>query len=164
MKSWRITLIALIIGVLGWAAEASAQTRKGKPAPQKSGIAGKKKKKVKKAATMTTLTGEQWGGQGIGLNRRDGGGFTLEFDCAQGEIPQAVALDATGKFEVKGVFKPERPGPVRMDDPDRSQAVVYYGQVTGKTMTLHIRLPEGKEVLGPFKLQAGVWPRITRCL
>ena len=157
----KLIIACALCGVLAGGYETSAQTRR-KPRP----VAGKPKKK--KPKKMTTVTIKQWGGPGVSLNLEaqadQPNTFAIEFDCAHGALTGPVKVDAAGRFNVAGTFTPERGGPVRSDDPDRTQPARYTGQVTGDTMTLRVTLTDGKEALGPFKLKANAWGRIVKCL
>ena len=73
----------------------------------------------------------QWGGQHISMEVVDAGA-QIEFDCAHGRITEKIVLDREGKFEAKGIYARERPGPQRMDE-DNDQPAVYQGSVKEKT-------------------------------
>lgn len=129
----------------------------------------RKKKRAKGKVTkaqkgMQRLSVRQWGGQGIGMSLNEAGGYDVEFDCAQGAIKGPIMLDGNGKFRVEGTYKQERPGPVRMDDPDQTVAVIYSGEVNSQSMTLTIKSKEGKEFVSSITLRANVSGRIVKCL
>ena len=88
-----------------------------------------------------------WGGRSLQMEVTQQGA-TLEFDCAQGTIPEPLVLDATGKFRAKGTFQTGG-GPVRRDQKPGSD-VVYTGTVEGDTMQLEFTLAEDKG--SPFAL------------
>lgn len=107
-----------------------------------------------------------WGGIHVRLSiDAEGKGATLEFDCAHGQLSEPLVLGKDGAFDVKGVYAPERPGPVRRDDTGAGQPARYRGTVKGETMTLHITLGEGDAAseLGPFELTHGKLGRIFKC-
>lgn len=103
-----------------------------------------------------------WGGTGIALEVTAGGG-RVEYDCAHGTIDQPLVFDRRGRFDVPGMHFPEHGGPVREGEEAKGQAVRYTGQVTGDTMRLTVKLPDGK-VLGPYTLVRGRAGRIHKCL
>lgn len=102
-----------------------------------------------------------WGGMHVSLtvSEKDA---RLELDCAHGTIEGAIKLDKEGRFDVKGRYVRERPGPVRMDEVERSQPARYTGSLDGQEMTLKIVL-EGEQTLGPFLLTQGGRPRVMKC-
>ena len=104
-----------------------------------------------------------WGAVGIALEVTDSGG-TLEYDCAHGSISEPLVLDSEGRFDVKGLHFPERPGPVREGEGNRGQPVRYIGRVTGDTMTLTVRLEGGETPIGDYTLVHGKTGRVRKCL
>jgi hypothetical protein len=105
----------------------------------------------------------QWGGQHVGMDVTDTGA-QLEFDCAHGRIDEPLTLGESGRFEAKGTYTPERPGPRREDD-DKGRAVRYVGRVTGKSMTLSIEGADGStDTIASFTLDHGKAPVIRKCL
>lgn len=103
-----------------------------------------------------------WGGQSIAMEVSDDGA-EIEFDCANGRITEQIVPDANGKFETKGVFARQRPGPQRMGE-NNEQPALYRGSIKEKTMTLTIELTRNNENLGTFTLTQGSTGRIHRCL
>ena len=57
---------------------------------------------------------------------------------------------------------PEHGGPVRADEADTAQAARYAGTLSGRTLTLSVKLGDG-QTLGPYTLTLGRPPRITKC-
>ena len=107
------------------------------------------------------LPSGQWGGQHAGMEVTDAGA-QLEFDCAHGRIDQVITLES-GRFDVKGTYSPERPGPRREDD-NTARAVRYTGQVDGKTMKLAINAADGSsDTIASFTLEHGKTPTIRKC-
>jgi hypothetical protein len=89
-------------------------------------------------------------------------GAQLEFDCAHGRIDQAITLEA-GRFDVKGTYSPERPGPRREDD-NNARTVRYVGQVDGKTMKLAINPADGStDAIASYTLEHGKTATIRKC-
>ena len=107
------------------------------------------------------LTVGVWGGQHIRLEVTHHGA-ELEFDCAQGSIPQKVLLDSSGRFDVAGAFSAQRGGPTR-DDENNSRPVRYQGVVRDKEMTLTIVDAKTKEVIDKFSLKLGSEVRLMKC-
>jgi hypothetical protein len=102
-----------------------------------------------------TLVG-LWGGQGIGMDIEGG----VQYDCAAGTIDQA--LPPQGPFSVRGTHRAGQVGQVRVGQIFTAQQATYSGQVVKDQMTLTVKLEDGTE-LGPFTLNYGVAPILTRC-
>jgi hypothetical protein len=103
-----------------------------------------------------------WGGTGINLEVTKAGG-RVEYDCAHGTIDQPLVFDRRGRFDVVGMHFLEHGGPVREGEEAKGQAVRYSGRVTGDTMRLTVKLPDGR-VLGPYTLVRGRAGRLRKCL
>jgi hypothetical protein len=102
-----------------------------------------------------------WGGQHASMEVTDAGA-QLEFDCAHGRIDQAISLES-GRFDVKGTYSPERPGPRREDD-NTARTVRYVGEVDGKKMKLTINGTDGSsDAIASFTLEHGRTPTIRKC-
>jgi hypothetical protein len=89
-------------------------------------------------------------------------GGAIEFDCAHGTIDGPLALDRRGRFEVKGRYLPEHPGPVRRDESAEGRPARYLGLVRGQVMTLRVTVDDGTE-LGPYRLALGRRGRVFKC-
>lgn len=103
----------------------------------------------------------EWGGTHISMNVGEQSA-TIEFDCAHGEIPGPLNVDAAGKFELRGTFTPERGGPIRADETDRGQPAVYSGTIEGKTMTLTLKIA-GSDETETFTLEKGKPANLFKC-
>ena len=112
--------------------------------------------------TPTELAPGNWGGQHIGLEVR-ADGAALEFDCAHGEIKGRIALDRLGRFRAAGGYVAERGGPVRSGGEEKSQAVIYSGQIRGERMTLTILDEKTQKRIGRFTLRRGEEAFIVKC-
>jgi hypothetical protein len=112
------------------------------------------------AGDRRTLAPGSWGGNHVALEVTSSGG-TVEFDCAHGTITEPIALDDDGRFDAAGTYVREHGGPVREGEEDARPAR-YGGRVQGQTMTLTITV--AGESVGPFELERGRTPRITKCL
>ncbi|SRR5713101_4649182 len=113
-----------------------------------------------------TLAG-RWGGPHAELTVGDDGA-RLEFDCAQGHIPGPLRLKADGRFDFKGTYRPERPGPQWEDEAPGTAgraAARYQGRVEGSTMTLTVRSSAADRAeLGTFTLTQGKPGALRKCL
>jgi hypothetical protein len=103
-----------------------------------------------------------WGGPHIGISF-EGGLANVEFDCASATIDGAVYPAKDGAFTGKGIFRAGTPGPVRVGQIFKSQPATFSGTVVKDVMTLSIKLEDGTAG-GPFTLNAGAQPQLTRCL
>ena len=103
-----------------------------------------------------------WGGPHIAITVTSAAAH-IEFDCASGDIPAAIAVDIHGGFTVDGVFVREHPGPIRPGEADPRPAR-YSGHVDGTTMTINALLLDSNDTLGPFTLALGADPRVVKCL
>jgi hypothetical protein len=104
-----------------------------------------------------------WGGDHIGLEVTDKGA-QADFDCAHGSVDEPLALDNAGRFNARGSYTRETPGPQREDQTRQDSPARYVGRVQGSTMTMTISLTESGETVGLFTLTRGKTPKITKCL
>ena len=104
-------------------------------------------------------TGE-WGGAHVRLTVGANGG-TIEFDCAHGSLDEPLALDASGRFDVKGRLVGEG-GPTRQDETASGSPARYRGESDGRLMSLEVTL-EGGESAGTFSLTKGGAARLFKC-
>jgi hypothetical protein len=103
-----------------------------------------------------------WGADHITMSISDT--THLELDCAHGDIPATLAVDARRQFNVTGTFTREHGGPIRVgEDPDIHPAG-YSGSVSGDQLALTIHLTDTGETIGTFSLTRGVSGRIVKCL
>ena len=105
-----------------------------------------------------------WGGEHVRLEVRDDGA-EIEFDCAYGRMGK-ITTDASGRFDVSGVFVLERGGPVTSEDKENSRPARYTGRVEGKHMTLFVvYTSEDENTAEPitFRLAHGQEPNLTKC-
>ena len=101
-----------------------------------------------------------WGGPHIGATL-EGGLAAVQFDCAAGTIDQPII--SGGSFSVPGTYRPGATGPVRVGQVFTVKRATYSGTATKTEMTLTVTVEDG-ETLGPYALQLGAPPQITRCL
>jgi hypothetical protein len=104
-----------------------------------------------------------WGGAGIGMYVTEAGA-SLDYDCAHGTVDELMTLDTEGRFEARGSHHQEHGGPVREGDEDQGQPVRYFGQISGDTMTLTIKLLDGDTTVGSYTLVFGKSGRIRKCM
>jgi hypothetical protein len=107
------------------------------------------------------LTG-MWGGDHIALTA--GTGTHVEFDCAHGDIPNTLIVNARNEFNVSGTFVREHGGPIRVGEVPDSHPAAYVGSVTETTMVLTVRLTDTNEMIGTFTLSRGSPGRVVKCL
>ena len=114
------------------------------------------------AGPSPALTGV-WGGDHIALTVA-GAGSHIEFDCAHGDIPGSIAVNAQNTFDVQGTYVREHGGPIRVGEVPDSHPAAYVGSVTATTMALTVRLTDTNEVIGTFALSQGTTGRVLKCL
>jgi len=102
-----------------------------------------------------------WGGPHAGLTVEEKGA-RLELDCAHGAIGEPLTMDAKGAFQAEGRYYREHGGPTLRDEKDEGRAARYSGTVSGRTLTLTVKLGDG-ETLGPFTVALGRPPRLMKC-
>jgi hypothetical protein len=104
-----------------------------------------------------------WGGDHIAATVADTGTH-LEFDCAHGDIPGLLMVNARAEFDVSGTFVREHGGPIRVGEIPDSHPAAYAGSVTATTMVLTVRLTDTNEVIGTFTLSRDSPGRVVKCL
>ena len=110
----------------------------------------------------TKVTPDNWGATGIAVAVEENG-VKIEFDCAVGEIKDRLTVDENGEFYADGTFTRESFGPIRVNNPPKSQPARYEGKISGDTMTLNVRLIDKKEKIGDFTLERGKFARLHKC-
>jgi hypothetical protein len=114
------------------------------------------------APDQNTVPTGTWGGQHVSMEVT-ASGAELEFDCAHGHIDEPLTIGASGSFEVRGTYTPERPGP-RREDEGAGSPVRYSGKVDGRTMVLTILTSDGSaDAAASFNLEHGRTPAIRKC-
>ena len=101
-----------------------------------------------------------WGGQHISIDVGEKSA-TIEYDCASGVINGPLVVDSNGNFDLRGIHKMERGGPVRADDNSKGQPATYTGSIKGDTMTLTLKL-EGLDE-ETFTLEKGKPGELVKC-
>ena len=88
---------------------------------------------------------------------------TIQFDCADGEVPGKIYLREDGTFSADGTFARRHPGPTRPNEPPPA-AARYTGKLSGNKMTLKITLTADGSDAGEYMLEQGRSGRVVRCL
>lgn len=101
-----------------------------------------------------------WGGQHINVEVGEKSA-TIEYDCASGVIDGPLVVDGNGRFSLRGTHKREHGGPIRSDDPGKSEPATYTGSIKGNTMTLTLKLGDSDEET--FTLEKGKPGDLFRC-
>lgn len=103
----------------------------------------------------------RWGGDGVVVQVGEQGA-RLEFSCAHGTIDEPLAVDARGRFDLRGTYVNERGGPVREDEapPPRAR---YVGELDGDRLRLSITLVQPERPVGAFTLTHGRAVRLVKC-
>ena len=109
------------------------------------------------------VPGDFFGGEGVLLTIRDAGA-DLEWDCAVGRIEETFETATDGSFDLDGTHTPGTGGPIREDDPPRTEPARYTGELSGSRMTLSVELPESDVTLGPYELRYREEALLRRCL
>ena len=109
------------------------------------------------------VPGDFFGGEGVLLTIRDVGA-DLEWDCAAGRIEERFETAADGSFDLVGTHTPGVGGPIREDDPPRTEPARYTGRLSGSSMMLSVELPESDVTLGPYELLYREEAVLRRCL
>ncbi|MCH8616558.1 hypothetical protein LZ016_10660 [Sphingomonas sp. SM33] len=102
-----------------------------------------------------------FGGPQVGVVL-EGGSGKVDFDCASGTVDEPIFDAKEGVFSVKGTYRTGHSGQIKVGQIFRSQPATYSGTLVKDDMMLTVTLEDG-EVLGPYKLQRGVPPQLTRC-
>ena len=134
-------ILAVLTGALTLASQPVANPQQGRDADASSSV---------------------WGGNDVSMEVTPQGA-KLEFDCAHGEILQAIQPNAKGEFTARGTYTPEHGGPVFKDNPPRDLEAVYKGSIDGDTMRLEIMLAEKEQAPEPFTLTRGKVGRLVKC-
>jgi len=113
-----------------------------------------------KTQHMRRIATGLWGGQHISIDVGEKSA-TIEYDCASGVINGPLVVDSNGNFDLRGIHKMERGGPVRADDNSKGQPATYTGSIKGDTMTLTLKI-EGLDE-ETFTLEKGKPGELVKC-
>lgn len=122
-----------------------------------------KKKRRGHVKKMETVSIGKWGGRHVGMDVTSDGA-QLDFDCAHATITQPLTLDASGSFDVQGLYMAEHGGPTRMGEDQDGKPAHFKGRLAGTTMTLTVTIDGAANAIGSFTLELGKYPRITKCM
>ncbi len=137
------------------------QDRDKKAAPEEKGEAGEKEKGEGERKRARVEAGT-WGGEHVRVEVREGGA-DVEFDCAHGTLDEPLEPDASGRFDVRGTYVREGPGPIRLGLTRPVRAARYAGQVSERTLTLTVTLVENSREVGSYTLTRGDAGRLRKC-
>ena len=101
-----------------------------------------------------------WGGPHINI-AVGAKSATIEYDCASGVINGPLVVDSKGNFNLRGIHRMERGGPVRADEDAMQVAATYTGSIKGNTMTLTLKLSGSDEET--FTLEKGKPGELFKC-
>src|SRR5829696_6233909 len=87
---------------------------------------------------LQTIPEGTWGGPHINM-KVDAKSATIEYDCASGVIKGPLIVDRDGNFNLRGIHRMERGGPVRADEKPNEVPATYTGSIKGNTMTLNLK-------------------------
>ena len=114
--------------------------------------------------TMPSLPVGPWGGDHISLTV-SAASTHVEFDCASGDIPGPITVDARNDFDISGTITREYGGPITEPPPPPDQhPAAYSGSVNGDTMLLTVQLTDSQTLIGIFTLTRGSPGRLVRCV
>src|SRR5215468_6585298 len=112
------------------------------------------------ASRLDRVPKGDWGGEHVRLTVDEAGG-SIEFDCAHGRLEEALVLDASGRFDVKGGLVGEG-GPVQKDEAVNARRARCRGETDGQHMSLEVTLESG-ESGGTFSLARGGRAKLVKC-
>lgn len=101
-----------------------------------------------------------WGGEHIRIEV-GAKSATVEYDCATGVINGPLVVDSNGEFNLRGIHKMERGGPVRADDNPKQHEATYSGSIKGNTMTLTLKFADFEPET--FTLEKGKPGELFKC-
>ena len=114
------------------------------------------------ASNHKDIASGTWGGEHVILEISKSGA-EVEFDCAHGQITQAITVDKHGNFDVAGTLTREHGGPVLRDETPVASSARYSGHVDGDTLSLTVTLTKEKQEVGTYTLTRGAQPMLTKC-
>ena len=86
---------------------------------------------------------------------------SVEYDCASGVIKGPLVVDSNGHFNLRGIHKMERGGPVRAGETPNEHPATYTGSIKGNTMTLNLKLADSD--VETFTLEKGKPGELFKC-
>ena len=82
-----------------------------------------------------------WGGEHIRIEV-GAKSAAVEYDCATGVINGPLVVDSNGEFNLRGIHKMERGGPIRADDNPKQHEATYTGSIKGNTISLTLKFAD----------------------
>ncbi len=104
-----------------------------------------------------------WGGVGLALTVADEGA-AAEFDCATGVVPEPLALDASGRFAIRGTVTLGHGGPDREGQEPDVRSAVYEGWLDDDLLLLSVRIENVNSTGEAFRLRRNDPGVLRRCL
>ena len=101
-----------------------------------------------------------WGGQHIDM-KVGAKSATIEYDCASGVIQGPLIVDSEGNFNLRGIHRMERGGPIRADAKPNEVPATYTGSIKGNTMTLNLKVSDSD--VETFTLEKGKKGELFKC-
>jgi hypothetical protein len=115
---------------------------------------------VARTQKMQRIPAGNWGGQHINM-KVGAKSATIEYDCASGVIQGPLVVDREGNFNLRGIHRMERGGPVRADEKANEVPATYTGSIKGNTMTLTLKLSDSD--FETFTLEKGKEGELFKC-
>lgn len=101
-----------------------------------------------------------WGGQHIDM-KVGAKSATIEYDCASGVIQGPLVVDSEGNFNLRGIHRMERGGPIRADAKPNEVPATYTGSIKGNRMTLNLKVSDSD--VETFTLEKGKKGELFKC-
>jgi len=115
---------------------------------------------VAETRKMQRIPTGNWGGQHIKI-KVSAQSAAIEYDCATGVIQGPLVVDRNGNFNLHGMHRMERGGPVRADETARGVPANYTGSIRGNTMTFNLKV--GDSEVETFTLVKGKEAELFKC-
>jgi len=113
-----------------------------------------------KTQKMRRIATGVWGGEHINM-KVGAKSAAIEYDCASGAINGPLDVGRDGSFNLRGVHRMERGGPVRADEKPNEQPATYTGSIKGNTMTLTVKVAGSDD--DTFTLEKGKPGELFKC-
>jgi hypothetical protein len=104
-----------------------------------------------------------WGGDHITMTIAETSTH-IELDCAHGDVPGPITIDARRQFSVIGTLVREHGGPSRQGEVPDAHPASFTGSVASNRMTLAIQQTDTNQAIGTFTLMLGIQGRVVKCL
>jgi hypothetical protein len=105
-----------------------------------------------------------WGGDHVAMSVV-ADSANLDLDCASGRIDGPLVVDSEGRFDLRGFFKREHPGPIRRGEESAAgDPARFTGKTDGRELHFTITLVGSGETVGTYKATLGARGRVHKCL